>query len=443
MAIITPMVEPGVNSSGNPVTVKPKIVFERAIDMGSISESNFFIVAVNREGDSNSKSLTNTSNFLSDIVPATFGYKKLNLLNDTEFVDSDFGDTAEAGKLFRSEVTLTPKQPLNTNTNYAVIISRNVSLLTVFDAGIIQQDPASSGGLKTAGVYTGLSLDKYLISIVASGDSSTAQFNWTRVSDSQSSKTLQTRGRYMEIDRGVKIRFEPGFYTTGDMFEINVVPSVKLSEMFTWNFSTGAGDFQQPKDQLSDRIISLPVVDPNASSQEPSSQSNFKVISIEPELGASLVRIANKGFASLNSVFIQTLENTDIYNGWKFEVQTGGVFEQEIVEYLAGKIVVKIEAGKSSTHSVVNALMSNADFVENFNAFALPKSEKMQIGKTRISRGAKDNTITITFNKDIDPSSVSGKIRITKSEVYPFTLEEELYYETAIEGNKLILTIEE
>jgi hypothetical protein len=443
MAILTPVVEPGINSSGNSTVTNPKIIFERAIDMGSINESNFFIVSVNREGDSNSNTLVNTSNFLSDIVPSTFKYRRLNLNLDTEYTGYDFGNTSEAGKLFRSEITLVPRSPLNVNTNYAVIISKNVSLLTVFDASIIQQNPSSSGGLKTAGVYTGLVAEKYLVSITASGDGNTAQYNWTRISDSYISKTLQTKSRYAEIDKGVKIRFEPGFYTVGDIFEINVVPSVNLSEMFTWNFSTGTGDFQQPKDELSDRIINLPVLDPNSPLQDNDSENSFYVVSVEPELGASLVRIANKGFASLNSVFIQTLINTDEFNGWKFEVQAGALQGQEQVAYQEGKILVTIEPGKTTTHQVVDALMVNPDFIQHFSAFALPKATAMQIGKTRVSRGAKDNTITITFNKNIDETSVKGQFKITKSEVYPFTLEEDLYCDTLVEGKKLILTIEE
>jgi hypothetical protein len=187
----------------------------------------------------------------------------------------------------------------------------------------------------------------------------------------------------------------------------------------------------------------FPVLDPNSTSEDLNSENSFYVVSVEPELGATLVKIANKGFASLNSVFIQTLENTSQYNGWRFEVEAGGIAGAEQVQYQQGKILVIIELGVSSTHQVVDALMANLDFVENFTAFAMPKSEKMQIGKTRIARGVDDNTIVITFNKAVDPTSVEGKFKITKSEVYPFTLEEELYCNVTVQGEKLILTIED
>lgn len=439
MALITPVVEPAINSSGNSLTVNPKIVFDKAIDIGSINESNFFIVAVNREGDKDSKSLVNTSNFISDIVPASFKYRRIALNSDNEFTQPDYGDRIDAGQLYRSEVTLIPRQLLNSNTNYAVIVSKNISLLTAFDAMTVQQ--TGDGKIKTAGVYTGLSSDTYLISITASGDQSTAQYTWTRVSDSHTSKVLQAKSRYSEIDNGLKIRFDAGSYQLGDMFQIKVKPADKLVDLFSWNFSTGAGEFVQPKDDLSDRIVNLPVVNPNT--PQSSNTSAFKVLSIQPELGASLVRLANKALARLDAVFVQTLTNTDEFNGWRFEIIPGGTLGAEEVMYSAGHITVKAEIGKSTSHNIVDALMDNPQFVLNFESFALPKSEKVKIGKTRIVRGAKDNQITITFNKEIDPSSVSGNTKITKSEVYPFTLEEELYYSTAVDGNKLILTIED
>lgn len=439
MALITPVVEPAINSSGNSLTVNPKIVFDKAIDIGSVNESNFFIVAVNREGDKDSKSLISTSNFISDIIPASFKYRKISLTSDSEFVQPDYGDTINAGQLYRSEVTLIPRQLLNSNTNYAVIVSKNVSMLTVFDAMTVQQ--AGDGKIKTAGVYGGLNADVYLISIVGSGDGSTAQYTWTRTSDSFTSKVIQAKSRYTEIDKGLKLRFDAGSYQIGDMFQIKVKPSDKLVELFSWNFSTGAGEFNQPKDDLSDRIVNLPVLNPNT--PQPVAANAFKVVSIQPELGASLVRLANKALARIDAVFVQTLVNTDEFNGWRFEIINGGVSGSEEVIYSTGYITIKAEIGKSTSHDIVNALMDYPGFSTNFEAFALPKVEKVKTGKTRIARGAKDNQITITFSKDIDPASISGNTKVTKSEVYPFTMEEDLYYSTTVSGNKLILTIED
>ena len=441
MALITPVVEPAINSSGNSLTVNPKIVFDKAIDMGSINESNFFIVAVNREGDKDSKSLVTTSNFISDIVPATFKYRKISLNSDQEFTGSDYGDTVHAGKMYRSEVTLVPRQLLNPNTNYAVIVSKNVSLVTVFDSYAVQQN--GNGKIKTAGVYSGLTPDTYLINVVSSGDQSTAQYTWTRVSDSFTSKSIQAKNRYIEIDKGVKVRFDTGSYQLGDMFQVKVIPSDKLIELFSWNFSTGASEFSQPKDEMSDRVVNLPVLNPNSNQSQTASQSAFKVVSVQPEMGASLVRLANKAIARLDAVFIQTLTNTDEFNGWRFEITSGGVFASEEVIFTQGHITVKAEIGKSTSHKIVDALMGNPEFAANFEAFALPKVEKVKSGKTRVSRGAKDNQITVTFSKDIDPSSVAGNTKVTKSAVYPFTFEEDLYYSTQVDGNKLILTIEE
>jgi hypothetical protein len=441
MALITPVVEPAINSSGNSLTVNPKIVFDKAIDIGSISESNFFIVAVNREGDIDSQSFVTTSNFISDIVPATFKYRRVSLNSDQDFTGHDYGDTLNAGNMYRSEVILVPRQLLNANTNYAVIISKNISLLSVFDSYVIQQ--TGSGKIKTAGVFSGLTNDTYLISVVSSGDQSTAEYTWTRVSDSFTSTVIRAKNKYTEIDKGVKIRFDTGSYQSGDMFRVKAIPADNLIELFSWNFSTGVGQFSQPQDEMSDRIVNLPVLNPNSTQPQNVDPNAFKVVSVHPETGASLVRLANKAIARIDSVFVQTLINTDEFNGFRFEITSGGTLGAEEVIYSAGNITVKAEIGQSTSHGIVDALMASPDFIINFEAFALPKVEKVKLGKTRVARGARDNQITITFNKDIDPASVAGKTKITRSGVYPFTLEEDLYYSTEVQANKLILTIED
>ena len=112
MANLTPVVEPIVNSTGNPITTFPKVLFEKAIDAGSVNESNFFIVSLRREGDQDQDQLLQVSNAIQDIMPATLEYRRVNLADLNTFTGKDYG-AVSAGELYRSEITLKPKQPLS------------------------------------------------------------------------------------------------------------------------------------------------------------------------------------------------------------------------------------------------------------------------------------------------------------------------------------------
>lgn len=441
MANLTPIVDPLVNSSGNPITTFPKVTFEKAIDVGSVNESNFFIISLRRVGDPDQDNLLQVSNAISDIVPAQLEYRKVNPANDNTFTGTDDGSSAQAGGLYRSEITLKPKHPLRPNTNYAVIVSKHTSLLTVFDA---KANPSNTGTgkIKTAGVYTGLTADQYTITITQAGDRNEAYYTWKRQSDNFTSDEVQARGRHIEIDKEVKVKFDSGEFNAGDRFTIIVKPADKLLDIFSWNFTTGTGEYKVPADEKSNDSLNLPVVNPNVPA--PPVAGDFHVVSIEPTLGASLVKIASKAIATLYGVVIQSKINTDIYNGWKFEFVNGGTAGAELVTFTAPNLIkVQVQENVSTTKQVVDALNASALVNVNFEAFTACPTGKVTAGKTRITKGVLPNTVVITFSKNIDPASVGGNIKLTHSDVYPASAEEELYFSTSVAGNKLTLTIED
>lgn len=444
MANLIPIVTPAVDSVGNPITTTPTVLFSQAIEEGSITESNFFLLTLRKEGSESQDELLNTSNAIEDIVVASVSHRKVNLLDNDTFTGNDYGDTLNAGKLYRSEITIFPKYPLRPNINYAGLVSKNVTTRNVFDP---KPNLANTGtaGLEAMGVWTGLATDTYTINIVASGTKNDAVYYWQRSSDSYVSPTISARGRFIEIDKGMKIKFLDGSYAVGDQFTIKAKPQDKLLDLFSWDFGTGAGQYQVPNDERSDDLINLPVVNPNAPSL-PTSEG-FYVKSIEPALSTSLVKIASKAIVSMQGVILQSLEETSDFNGWKFEFISGGTAGSEIVTLTetinSGKISVEIEPDVSSCQQVVDALNASVDINGDFEASTITPTAKVKVSSSRIQKGAKPNTFIITFNKNIDIDSVPDSVRITSQDIYPISLEEDLYFSTTVDNDKMILTIEE
>jgi hypothetical protein len=438
MAIITPTVEPSVGSEGNSVSTEPKILFDKAIDLGSVNSSNFFIVSIKKLGTASVDDFMETSNSIEDLVDSTIAYRRVNLLDTNEYTGEDDGTSGTPGELYRSEVVLSPKKPLNPNTDYAVIVSNKVSALSVFDAQINAQ--TGTGGLLTAGVYEGLSSDTYVVQITQAGDSNTAYYTWMRTSDAFMSDPIQARARHIEIDKGVKVKFEAGDYQVGDTFEINVRPEDNISEIYNWTFSTGLGDYELPEDQNSGEILDLSVNNGNGGNGD---IHHFYVESIEPELGDTLVKIANKGIAIVQNVVIQTKEDTADYNGTKIELTSGGTAGSEVVTYTPALIQVSIEEDVSTSNDVIEALNNDAGFSADLTAYLGIESIKVSAQTVRIKKGVSPNTIVITFNRDVDETTIDGNIRITKASIYPFDTEEDLFFSSSVAGKVVTLTIEE
>ena len=437
MANLIPVVEPPVSSVGIPITIQPVVLFGEAIDVGSISASNFVFVCLQTSGGQNNEQLLQTSNSVNNIVDAEISYRKVELSTLDTSIVKDYGDLANAGKLFRSEITIKPKAPLNPNSNYAVIISKNVSLLSVFDA-VSDTLNTGTGALKTAGVHTGLTETSYTILITAAGQKNSAMYTWRRHSDNYVSVPVQARARHIEIDNGIKIKFEEGDYSIGDSWQIKVKPQDKMIDIFGWNFATGLGSYQVPADDKSGNVVNLPVI----TGAEVPPAGDFYVVSVEPVLGSSLIRLAAKGAASLQGIILQTKLETADYNGWKLEYVSGAVAGSETVSVTGNVITVQIAAGVTSAITVANLLNNKPQVSANFEALTA-STGSISSGKVRVAKGVDPNKIIVTFSKDIDPLSIANKVVVTSSDVYPMTMEEELYFEASVVGNKLILSIED
>ena len=281
MANLTPLVDPANNVEGVPIGINVTALFEKAIDEGSISSSSCFLVETSKKEDGGlDEYLASPSNSINGIVNADVSSLRINLSDEDPFIGVDYGTDPNSGELYRTKVTIDPKQTLKPNTNYAAILSQEVSLVSVFDAeeGV---GNTGSGIRQTKGVFSGLTADTYTITITEGGELNRVKYIWTRLSDGNISATINAANRFIEIDRGVQLKFEEGDYGLADTFTVRVVPSDFQVSIFAWVFSTGSGDFERPDDEDTGSLINIPVVG------QPVVDGGLSVVSIDPPEAAT------------------------------------------------------------------------------------------------------------------------------------------------------------
>ena len=440
MADLTPLVEPLIGSTGIPINVEPSALFSQAIDEGTAVPENFFLVCVQKEGVNQDEILQHAS--ITDIVPAEIEHRRVELLTQDDYTGKDFGIGGSAGELWRSEVLIKPTVPLKPNTNYAVIVSDRVGLISVFDpqpAGL----NSGTGALEAEGPYTELITDQYTITIVSSGGKSSATYFWSRSSDGHTSNVLTASAGFMEIDRGVKVKFLAGTYDVSDSFTVRVRPQDRLSSLFSWTFATALDNFNVPEDERSNDIVNLPVLNPVANGSGVATPA-FYVDKIAPDFGKCHVTVANKATARVGGIVFSTKQETNQYNGWRIEYTSGGTAGSEAVTLVgSNKIEIQVESGVSTEQQVVDAFNAEVAVNVNFVASTSTGSALVTSGaKVNLTRGNNPNQYIITFNKDVDASSLDGNLRVTTQPLHPVGEELDIYYTRTVSANVVTLTLE-
>lgn len=438
MAQLTPTVQPAVNSAGISISTHPKILYDRAIEEGLVNKSNFFIVAINKTNPGSIEDYLQTTNIITDIVPAQTVHERLNPVSGDPENVLDFGDDPDSGEQYASRVTIKPDNPLNPNTNYAVILSKNISKRTVFDP-----EPGNSnsgtGQIEAFGPFSRLQADTYTITIVASGGKNSSQYVWSRASDSVGSVALSSSQKTRQIDSGIGVRFKDGTYEVGDTFTIRVIPQVKQTSLYSWTFSTGAGEYQVPEDEKSGNVVNLPVQGQTSTVSDPVDDP-VEVVETKPEMAASLVKVATLGYVKLGDVLFTTKEETKDFNGVKISIIDGATAGSEVVTVVDPKLIeIQIENEVSTAKQIVDAFNSSAAN-NDFNASTLKEDKKQKSGvKGRIMKGVNPNKFEIFFSKDIDVGSLEDNIVVTSQNIYPPGPEDEIYFEQQVDGNKLTI----
>lgn len=437
MSNLVPTVTPANNALGIAIGFQPTAIFEQSMDAGSISAGSCFIVEISKhEANDLDTYLSNAS--IQDVLPSKVESQRINLLDEDLYTGLDFGTDGDSGEKYRTKIYLKPDNLLKPNTTYAAILSKDLSLLSVFD-------PEPNGGnsgtgeLLSQGVYSGLTSDTYTITIASSGNKNTAKYMWTRSSDGHTSVSLEARGRYIDIDRGLKLKFEDGNYVIGDSFVVRVIPKDKQDEIYSWTFSTGSGDYQTPDDERSGSLLNLPVIG-NASA----SGEGLFVTKVEPTNGQSLVKIPRKANVLIGDVLVVTKSYTSSFNNYTIETIDGAVAGAEVVTIVGSDISVTIQDGESTAQQIVNALNASGLVNVDFEASTVSANTKQAIqSKRKFSKGVDQVPIIITFNKDLNPASITDKVKILARPVYPAGVSEELSFSTSVSGKQLTITLEE
>ena len=293
MANLIPIVTPAHESEGIDVQYSPTAIFEKEMEKGTLTATSCFMVEIpTKIGETLEAYMANSS--MLDILESSVNIIRINKSNEDIYQGKDYGDENDSGEKYRTKLEISPLYPLKPNTTYAILLSKDISTITVFDAKR-DANNTGTGELETKGSYKGITAESYTIMIAQSGSEHTATYIWKRNSDNHMSSIQSIHSGYIEIENGLYIRFEDGMYNTADSFTINVRPEDKQTEIINWEYSTGSAGYAQPEDENSNKLINLPVAGEEASQ----SDDVLKVTSISPENATSMLPIPKK--ATINN----------------------------------------------------------------------------------------------------------------------------------------------
>lgn len=386
---ITPFVYPPKDQEGVELSLEATALFEFALEPGTVSKHNAFLV----------KKTSEFSNNVVEPVEASVELQRIELNTSAEYTTPDYGSDLQSGELYRSKIIIKPLSLLEQHTEYSVLLSKEISAVTVFDpepgVGNVEGTPIFKGP------FTGLSDDVYTLTIDTSGDHGSALYSWVRASDSASESGLRARKRYIEIDKGIFIKFPRGNYEAGDTFTLRVRPQQKLNSTITWDFATGSDAQVSPDDSRSGSVVEVPVAGQDDTGG--SGTGGFQVTNISPYDGQTMVNVGAKGSVVINGIVYTTQKKTDSLNNKRIKVIDLTGMAPAIYE-LNDEIVIEIEDGVTTNQEVVD-LMNGSSF-EIEATTSTPGSIAMLHGSGMVITGGKNGGfIEFTFNKNIDQNS--------------------------------------
>lgn len=296
---VLPIVSPANNAEG--IALMPVItaLYPFALEEGTVNPINCFLIKKESELDSSRTVPT----------PIKTNLKRIILDGESEFTGKDYGDTVDAGRLYRSLIEIEPIAPLDPYTEYSVILSKEIAKKSVFD---VSSNIANTGTIAplAQGPYEGF-LDRILeIEITIGGSESTAKYVINELPFGDTSEEMIAAQRFIEFEDGLFIKFPRGTYVAGDKFTVECKPSIKIGEIYSWDFKTGSDSTIVPNDENSDVVVGLPVEDSNGTSTPP--EGAFQLLSVEPELNSVMNSKDNR---SVTFTFSKTLKPDSITAG--------------------------------------------------------------------------------------------------------------------------------
>lgn len=420
---VTPIVTPALNADG--IALMPVIMalYPFALDEGVINSVNCFLV----------KKISTPGTNRTVPVGIKVTSQRIDLVTDTEVTTLDYGTDAQFNQKYRSKILITPSSQLEEHTEYSVILSKDLSKVSVFDIKAHLSNTGTKSPL-AKGPYTGLINDTYRVDILVGGNENNSKYKVTRLSDNLIINNLTAKKRFIEIDQGLNLKFDIGNYVAGDSFSVVVKPQVKTNEIYSWDFKTGDSSYVTPSDENSNVIIGLPVDVPTTSTTPP--VGVFKLLSVKPELNSLMNQPGRKAEATIQDILFKSFYRTDVLNNYKIKFILDNSnpvsFTQSGTDFI---VSFHDDTKKGEIVDFVNG--SDLDITASTEKTA--ETVVANVAGVPLLNGKKGGEVTFTFSKNIKASSFDvDKIQIlAESTLEP--LYGSLDFEHTIVDNKLII----
>jgi hypothetical protein len=236
-----------------------------------------------------------------DKLLASPGFKGIKEVTYTTFrVDGsgdsigyyDYGDTEDAGAIYRTKIELTPIEPLEGLTEYTVYVIGDEDTSDEYDYGLSSrtvydtQKGANSGDGEVVfyGGYTGSVRQQFFVEITTGGVPGTAEYIWYTSADSVR-RVGTTSPSYRPLKEGVQVRFPQGYtYAVGDTFSVWCDVPIFMDGSYRFSFTTS--NFEPETLPIASTTLD------GASGSVSSSTTSLSVSSTDPEDREALVPIS-------------------------------------------------------------------------------------------------------------------------------------------------------
>ena len=310
---------PASGAQGIPVGNPLVITFDQEMDLTSLNDGTIVLVGPDEAPLFGPHDVTPldvpgfddedilSSPYFKGYVKGTITYSKVDASGG--IVDDSVEDTTGAGDLWRTVATFTPDKPLKPNVQYTAIILGDEAPDDDFDTGVNTRtvfDPVftgtGTGRIYFHGGYNGTAETSYTIEITNGGPTGVAEYVWYNDNDPLTSYQGITTTGERELENGIYITCDPdGSFTTGDSFNVVVVPPIVLPNNYQWDFYTGSGSIlTPPSDQSTSGIESIT----SNIIGESTTSSTFSVESIDPEDGEYGVTISTDPYVGEEIVIV-------------------------------------------------------------------------------------------------------------------------------------------
>jgi hypothetical protein len=113
-----------------------------------------------------------------------------------------------------------------------------------------------------------------------------------------------------------------------------------------------------------------------------------------------------------------------------------------VVTQNSNNIEITIESQVSTAQQIVDAFnaFATTNTLELEAATSCPDTSQKEGISGRILNGIDENKVVLTFSSDIEASSIADRIRVTSQPLFPAMPEQDVYFETSVNGNEVTLT---